>query len=244
MIESAWSIVYPAGTVAGSDPGIPRRYRVSARARTACAGLSGGGGRPDRRGRRLCGRLSDSAWRPRGTPSRQRALPIALPRLWSRQWERRTCPPWNRLSGACDMGVFVCNWRALERGQAGGLHGPSVCAGEPKRGRGQDDDRRQPGRLPCPAGKRVLLVDVDPQANATSSLGVDKNALARSVYDVLLGGEQAGNSGTADGMPWPGPVALLSGAGRRGGGDGGVDRSRTAPKARIWRGSARATISC
>ena len=41
------------------------------------------------------------------------------------------------------------------------------------------------------AGKRVLLVDMDPQANATSSLGIDKNALARSIYDVLLGGEQA-----------------------------------------------------
>ena len=38
-------------------------------------------------------------------------------------------------------------------------------------------------------GKRVLLVDTDPQANATSSLGVDKNALSRSVYDVLIGGE-------------------------------------------------------
>jgi len=38
------------------------------------------------------------------------------------------------------------------------------------------------------AGKRVLLVDVDPQANATSSLGFDKNSLPRSIYDVLIGG--------------------------------------------------------
>lgn len=41
------------------------------------------------------------------------------------------------------------------------------------------------------AGKRVLLVDADPQANATSSLGVDKNALTRSVYDMLVGSEPA-----------------------------------------------------
>lgn len=39
------------------------------------------------------------------------------------------------------------------------------------------------------AGKRILLVDADPQANATSSLGVDKNALRRSVYDLLIGSE-------------------------------------------------------
>ncbi len=39
------------------------------------------------------------------------------------------------------------------------------------------------------AGKRVLLVDVDPQANATSSLGVDKAAIGRSMYDVLIGAE-------------------------------------------------------
>jgi len=37
------------------------------------------------------------------------------------------------------------------------------------------------------AGKRVLLVDIDPQANATSSLGVDKNALGSSVYDAIIG---------------------------------------------------------
>ncbi|MBP7690939.1 MAG: ParA family protein [Anaerolineales bacterium] len=36
-------------------------------------------------------------------------------------------------------------------------------------------------------GKRVLLVDLDPQANATSSLGIDKNKVAGGVYDVLIG---------------------------------------------------------
>lgn len=36
-------------------------------------------------------------------------------------------------------------------------------------------------------GCRVLLVDADSQANATSSLGVDKNREEASLYDVLLG---------------------------------------------------------
>ena len=36
------------------------------------------------------------------------------------------------------------------------------------------------------SGKRVLLVDVDPQANATSSLGVDKHQVSRSTYDALI----------------------------------------------------------
>lgn len=36
------------------------------------------------------------------------------------------------------------------------------------------------------ARKKVLLVDIDPQANATSGLGIDKNSLKRSVYNVLL----------------------------------------------------------
>lgn len=35
-------------------------------------------------------------------------------------------------------------------------------------------------------GQRVLLVDLDPQGNATMGAGVDKRALALSVYDVLL----------------------------------------------------------
>ncbi|MDQ7029407.1 MAG: AAA family ATPase [Ardenticatenia bacterium] len=37
------------------------------------------------------------------------------------------------------------------------------------------------------AGHRVLLVDVDPQANATSHVGCDPKAVAASIYDVLIG---------------------------------------------------------
>ena len=35
-------------------------------------------------------------------------------------------------------------------------------------------------------GKRVLVVDLDPQGNATTGSGIDKRALELSVYDVLL----------------------------------------------------------
>jgi chromosome partitioning protein len=37
------------------------------------------------------------------------------------------------------------------------------------------------------AGHRTLLVDLDPQGNATMGSGVDKRAAARTVYHVLLG---------------------------------------------------------
>ena len=36
------------------------------------------------------------------------------------------------------------------------------------------------------AGKRVLLCDFDPQANASSGLGVEKKKLRASVYDVIV----------------------------------------------------------
>ncbi|MCZ7546137.1 MAG: AAA family ATPase [Anaerolineae bacterium] len=37
------------------------------------------------------------------------------------------------------------------------------------------------------AGVRVLLVDMDPQASASSSLNIDKDSVPASVYDVLMG---------------------------------------------------------
>jgi chromosome partitioning protein len=43
------------------------------------------------------------------------------------------------------------------------------------------------------AGRRVLLVDLDPQGNATMGSGIDKRSVVRTVYHVLLGlGEPAG----------------------------------------------------
>lgn len=35
-------------------------------------------------------------------------------------------------------------------------------------------------------GQRVLLIDLDPQANATSCLGIDKNNLRQGTYEVLI----------------------------------------------------------
>jgi chromosome partitioning protein len=41
------------------------------------------------------------------------------------------------------------------------------------------------------AGKRVLVVDLDPQGNATSGLGINKNSLTETMYDVLFQHEVA-----------------------------------------------------
>ena len=35
-------------------------------------------------------------------------------------------------------------------------------------------------------GKRVLAIDIDPQGNMTSGLGVDKDSVAASIYDLLI----------------------------------------------------------
>lgn len=41
--------------------------------------------------------------------------------------------------------------------------------------------------LAC-AGKQVLVVDIDPQGNATSGLGVEKSEVEHCIYAVLIGG--------------------------------------------------------
>ncbi len=40
-------------------------------------------------------------------------------------------------------------------------------------------------------GKKVLLVDIDPQGNSTSGFGVDKRTIKISSYDVLVGNNKA-----------------------------------------------------
>jgi chromosome partitioning protein len=62
------------------------------------------------------------------------------------------------------------------------------------------------------AGNHVLIVDIDPQGNATSALGVDKTATAGSVYDGLIDGVPLSElivAGPIDGLELvPSSVAL------------------------------------
>ena len=61
-------------------------------------------------------------------------------------------------------------------------------------------------------GDRVLVVDLDPQGNATSGLGVDRATLDRSVYDAIVGEDDLGGlivKTSADGVDLvPASIAL------------------------------------
>jgi len=60
------------------------------------------------------------------------------------------------------------------------------CCSQPKRWRWQDHNHNFLRAALASKGKRVLVVDLDPQGNATTGLGVDGRQFERSVYDVLL----------------------------------------------------------
>ncbi|HOE56371.1 MAG TPA: AAA family ATPase [Bacillota bacterium] len=38
-------------------------------------------------------------------------------------------------------------------------------------------------------GKKVLMIDIDPQGNTTSGVGIDKTALEKTIYDILINNE-------------------------------------------------------
>lgn len=39
-------------------------------------------------------------------------------------------------------------------------------------------------------GKKVLIIDIDPQGNTSSGLGIDKKSIDKSIYDVLINDEE------------------------------------------------------
>ena len=63
------------------------------------------------------------------------------------------------------------------------------------------------------AEKKTLLIDIDPQANATSGVGLDKNILESSVYDVLIGRAGVLDVARATALPFltivPSAIALV-----------------------------------
>ena len=52
-------------------------------------------------------------------------------------------------------------------------------------------------------GERVLIIDFDPQGNATSGLGFDRNSIERSIYDAIVDGVNLRE------LTLPGPVDEL-----------------------------------
>ena len=36
-------------------------------------------------------------------------------------------------------------------------------------------------------GKKVLVIDIDPQGNTTSGFGIEKNELENTIYELMLG---------------------------------------------------------
>jgi chromosome partitioning protein len=63
---------------------------------------------------------------------------------------------------------------------------PVVAFANQKGGVGKTTTTVNTGVSMARRGYRVLLIDADPQGNATSSLGVEKLGVARSIYDVLV----------------------------------------------------------
>jgi len=51
------------------------------------------------------------------------------------------------------------------------------------------------------AEQKVLLIDIDPQANASNGLSIDTKQIDRSVYEVLVGKIQAEDAIVPSDMP-------------------------------------------
>jgi chromosome partitioning protein len=50
-------------------------------------------------------------------------------------------------------------------------------------------------------GSRVLLIDIDPQGNTTSGLGIDKRSISSDIYSVLLAEAPIGSAVVGTGIP-------------------------------------------
>ena len=81
--------------------------------------------------------------------------------------------------------------------------GQTIACANQKGGVGKTTTVVNLGSYLALAGERVLLIDLDPQGNATSGLGFDRNSIDRSIYDAVVDGIEI------DELIQPGPTARL-----------------------------------
>jgi len=93
--------------------------------------------------------------------------------------------------------------------------GQTIACANQKGGVGKTTTVVNLGSYLAVAGERVLIIDLDPQGNATSGLGLDRNSIERSVYDAVIDGVHLGDlivSGPIDGLDVIPSAIALAGA--------------------------------
>ncbi len=65
--------------------------------------------------------------------------------------------------------------------------GQVIAIANQKGGVGKTTTAINLGACMAAAGRRALLIDMDPQGNATSGVGIDRNSIEHSVYEALMG---------------------------------------------------------
>ena len=93
--------------------------------------------------------------------------------------------------------------------------GQTIACANQKGGVGKTTTVVNIGSYLALAGERVLVVDLDPQGNATSGLGLDRNVIERSVYDAVIDDARIGDltvRGPIDGLDVVPSAIALAGA--------------------------------
>jgi chromosome partitioning protein len=80
------------------------------------------------------------------------------------------------------------NWKLLERRSVVSGHPRTVCVANQKGGVAKTTTSVNLAVGLALRGHRVLIVDVDPQSNATTAVGLDHRRVPRSTYDLLARG--------------------------------------------------------
>ena len=94
----------------------------------------------------------------------------------------------------------IC-YNASEQLKAGNQQRMIIAIANQKGGVGKTTTAINLGGYIARSGRRVLLVDLDPQGNAATCLGIQKQNLEQTVGEVLLGEASAEQAIVATGRP-------------------------------------------